>query len=128
MLPQPPVATNVKVMQLIDKEFIPVTGTIKSYIKLYGIYEYDDANNDPEDISIYRWYRSDSDDPNGEYSIINKSNGEPHDLDTYTPNDYDVGKYIVFEVTPVQQLLLDKLETEENRNVSIGTLINIVTS
>jgi hypothetical protein len=122
---QVPEAKNVRIMKMEDGNLVPIIGTIKSFEKLYGVWEYEDANDDPEGDHVYRWYRSVSDDPEGEYIIINYTNGQPYDKDYYETIDYDVNKYILFEVTPSQQWLLDYLIVDELDDVVVGTLIDI---
>jgi hypothetical protein len=125
---KPPVAKNVIVKTLVNDQYIPVSGPIDSYEKLYASWEYEDANDDPEGEHIYRWYRSPIGEPDGIYTVINKTNGEPRDTMEYIPVDYDVGRYIVFEVTPVQLLLLDRIiSSDDELEVTVGTLIDIVT-
>lgn len=77
----PPVAQNVK---QIGNAVVGVT--------LVGSYNYFDANNDVEGISIFRWYRSDG-------STTTVISGETNR--TYTLSNSDIDKMIYFSVTPV---------------------------
>ncbi|AFC32599.1 hypothetical protein PM3016_5940 [Paenibacillus mucilaginosus 3016] len=61
---------------------------------LTGVYTYTDAENDPEGASVYAWYRSDSADGTGLTAIAGASGK------SYTVTEADLGKYLVFEVTP----------------------------
>ena len=61
---------------------------------LTGIYTYEDYNLKPEGKSIYKWYRTDS--IGGALTLIQDSSIN-YTLDSVA----DIGKYIVFEVTPV---------------------------
>jgi len=62
---------------------------------LSGSYGFEDVNGAPEGISQYQWYRSD-----------NAQGANPVAIDTaqsitYTIDTLDIGKWLVFEVTPV---------------------------
>ena len=59
-----------------------------------GIYTYEDYNFKPEGYSIYKWYRTDS--PIGDLTLIGDTTIS-YTLDSIA----DIGKYIVFEVSPV---------------------------
>ncbi len=71
---------------------------------LTGNYNYEDYNMRPEGNTIYHWYHADS--IGGPLITIDTTNGHYTDrinyvLDTIT----DLGKYIVFEVTPVTKAI-----------------------
>ena len=61
---------------------------------LTGDHEYNDAENDTEGQSTFRWLRSDT--VNGTYQAISGATGK-----TYTLTAADVGKFLKFEVTPL---------------------------
>jgi len=61
---------------------------------LTGIYTYEDYNLKPEGKSIYKWYRTDS--IGGALTLIQDTS-----LNYTVDSVADVGKYLVFEVTPV---------------------------
>jgi hypothetical protein len=61
-----------------------------------GIYTYEDYNLKPEGKSIYKWYRTDS--LNGDVILIQDTS-----LNYTIDSVADVGKYLVFEVTPVTE-------------------------
>jgi len=60
-----------------------------------GIYTYEDYNLKPEGKSRYQWYRADS--IGGVLTAIDTANKIAYTLDSIN----DIGKYVVFEVTPV---------------------------
>lgn len=60
-----------------------------------GIYTYEDYNLKPEGKSLYQWYRADS--IGGALTAIDTATRINYTLDSLN----DIGKYIVFEVTPV---------------------------
>jgi len=88
----PPTAFDVDV--LVGLDGVPRVGTL-----LDGQYTYFDENGDPEAVSTFQWYRAD-------YNYA----GDSRAVDTaivgavfqaYTPVAADKGKYLRFEVTPV---------------------------
>ncbi|MDY4975789.1 MAG: hypothetical protein SO147_02695 [Clostridia bacterium] len=72
---------------------VSVTGTLAG-TALQGSYQY--SGSDPEGQSSYRWLLADSE--SGEYSEILGAAS-----DTYTPSAGEIGKYLKFEVTPVNE-------------------------
>ncbi|MDP5091975.1 MAG: tandem-95 repeat protein, partial [Polaribacter sp.] len=78
-----PTATNVT-----------YAGSLTEGQQLSGIYNYADANNDLENGTTYKWYRSDDNVGTNKITITNAT------AQNYTLTAEDVGKYINFEVTP----------------------------
>lgn len=62
---------------------------------LMATYSYSDADNDIEGGSIFQWYRTDDASGTSNKAAINGAIGP-----TYTAVAADLGKYLVFEVTP----------------------------
>ncbi len=81
--PVPPVATDVR-----------ITGVISVGSEVEGEYTFTDENNDSELGSIYRWLVSES--ISGEYLPIENATDKK-----YTLSINDTNKYIIFEVTPI---------------------------
>ncbi|MDN4165402.1 Ig-like domain-containing protein [Cytophagales bacterium LB-30] len=79
-----PVASNVS-----------FSGTLSSGSTLTGSYDYFDVEGNAEGTSTFRWLRADSD--GGALVAIGGATSSTYQLQTN-----DEGKYIVFEVTPVQ--------------------------
>ncbi|PIJ63175.1 hypothetical protein [Mesotoga sp. H07.pep.5.3] len=79
-----PVASNVR-----------ITGQNKSGQMLHGEYDFYDPEQDQEGASKYNWYRSEKADGTGLSSIVQATSSD------YKLTVQDVGKYIYFEVTPV---------------------------
>ncbi|WP_319946926.1 immunoglobulin-like domain-containing protein [Paenibacillus caseinilyticus] len=61
---------------------------------LTGLYTYSDAENDAEGASVYAWYRADAADGTGLTAIAGAAGK------SYTVTEADLGKHLVFEVTP----------------------------
>ncbi|WP_190276164.1 dockerin type I domain-containing protein [Paenibacillus sp. JDR-2] len=78
-----PTATNVT-----------FTGNLKQGNTLTGTYAYVDAENDPEGTPTYKWYAAEDNAGTGKTLIASAT------TDTLTLTNAEVGKYIVFEVTP----------------------------
>ena len=70
---------------------VRIVGEGRSGQRLVGDYKYYHPSNNAEANSEFKWYRTDASGANG--VLIGSEIG-------YTTNDGDVGKYIVFEVTP----------------------------
>ena len=82
-VPTPPWVYNVDIQGLlIHKKF------------LCGVYAYEDVNGIPEGISSYRWLRSNN--AQGLDAVAIDSGLKI----TYTVDTLDIGKWLVFEVTP----------------------------
>jgi hypothetical protein len=82
-IPALPIAYNLSIQDsLIAKKI------------LTGIYSYEDYNLKPEGHSLYKWYRADS--IGGVLTLIQDTSLN-YTIDSVT----DIGKYLVFEVTPV---------------------------
>ena len=79
-----PTATNVR-----------QTGNAAYGQSLTGVYTYSDADNDPEGISTYQWYRSDDANGTNEVLITNRI------AKTYEIQSADMNKFIRFSVIPV---------------------------
>jgi hypothetical protein len=73
-----------------------IQDTLNPNIAVTGSYRYEDYNLKPEGNSVYQWYVADS--IGGPVTLIDSA-----DLVTYTIDSAYVGKYLVFEVTPVTQ-------------------------
>jgi len=71
-----------------------IQGTLIHKQILSGIYTYEDINGFPEDSTTYRWLRSA--DAAGNNAVAIDSAWKI----TYTVDTLDMGKYLVFEVTP----------------------------
>jgi hypothetical protein len=82
-IPTPPWAYNVDIQGLLIYKKI-----------LSGIYGYTNVNGIPEGISVYRWYRSQNAQGTGAVAI------DSANKITYVVDTLDIGKWIVFEVTP----------------------------
>ncbi len=80
----PPIATNVT-----------FTGTLQVGETLTGSYDYADVENDVENGTIFKWYSSD------DASGLNKTEITDANATSYTLTSADEGKYISFEVTPI---------------------------
>lgn len=78
----PPVASN-----------LAISGTVAFDSTLTGSYDYSDPNSDPEGDSILKWYKAD--DAAGTNSVEVGTGAE------YIVAITDLGKFILFEVTPV---------------------------
>jgi len=117
-IPTPPWVYNVAIQGiLINHQF------------LSGIYSYEDVNGRPEDSTTFQWYRCDDQ----QMSNIQPIDSANHI--TYTIDTLDIGKYLVFEVTPramggdsavgnpVRAVSLSKIGS-----VGIGELENIIAS
>ncbi len=72
---------------------VAVTGIVKEGSILTGSYTYSDTESDAEGSSQYRWLSCDT--PNGTYTEIGGATSG-----TYQLRLSDLGRYIVFEVTP----------------------------
>jgi hypothetical protein len=73
---------------------LAIQDTVMAKKIVSGIYSYEDYNLKPEGYSIYKWYRADS--IGGALTFITDS------TNSYTIDSAaDIGKYLVFEVTPV---------------------------
>lgn len=82
-IPTPPWAYN-----------IAIQGTLIDESTVTGIYTYEDINGDLEGSSIYQWYTADS---LGAALVAIDSAWTIN----YTIDSLDIGKYLVFEITPV---------------------------
>ncbi|MEI6682507.1 MAG: T9SS type A sorting domain-containing protein [Bacteroidota bacterium] len=71
-----------------------IQGTLIHKQILSGIYTYEDVNGIPEDSTTYRWLRS------TDAAGINAVAIDSARKITYTVDTLDMGKYLVFEVTP----------------------------
>ena len=81
-----PVASNVY-----------ISGNLETGQVLTGNYTYSDANGDLEGNSIYQWNRADDTNGTNFFTIIGANQ------QTYTLTQDDLGKYMIFRVTPVAQ-------------------------
>ncbi len=81
----PPVASSVNITPTDNRIGILNTGN----------YTYTDPDGDPEGTSTYKWYRANTSDGTGAVAISGAT------AKTYTTTMNDDGKYISFEVTPV---------------------------
>jgi hypothetical protein len=70
-----------------------VIGEVRSGLTIYGAYTFFDADSDPDNNSVYHWYRSNNSGGTGSITIGTNSR-------TYKVQDGDEGKYIGFSVTP----------------------------
>ena len=83
-IPTPPWAYDVEIQgNLVHKKF------------LSGSYSYENVNGIREGISIYRWLRSSNEEGTDTIAIDSATKL------TYTIDTLDIGKWLVFEVTPV---------------------------
>lgn len=74
---------------------VSISGNILSGETLTGSYTYQDAENNPERTSLFKWYRGDLADGSDKTLISGAAKK------TYTLQQGDVGKYITFEVMPI---------------------------
>lgn len=81
-----PTATNIAISPA------PAVGN-----QLSAVYTYFDANNDPEGVSSFQWYRADDVTGTNQTAIAGATSM------TYTPVLADAGKFIGFGVTPKAQ-------------------------
>jgi len=72
-----------------------IQGDLVSGKPLSGAYSYEDVNGDKEGLSHYQWYHADDLNGTNIAPIIGATNIG------YNPSDTVVGKYLVFEITPV---------------------------
>lgn len=75
-------------------ENVRIEGAAMVRSTLTGDYDFSDADGDEEGTSEYRWYISDTED--GEYALLSGEIGK-----TMTIPDFYAGKYIKFEITPI---------------------------
>ncbi len=74
-----------------------INGTIRVGETLSGSYVYSDREDDPEGISMFKWYRAESANPNDTLiAVINGATSQD-----YTLTNAERDEYISFEVTPV---------------------------
>src|SRR5690606_207426 len=73
---------------------VSVSGTLEVGEMLTGSYTYADADDDAQDGTTFRWYRSDDADGTNKVVIAGAT------AETYTLQAADADKYISFEVTP----------------------------
>lgn len=78
-------------------ENVFIGGYAESGVVLSGEYDYQDAENDLEGQSTYKWYRADDYTGTNAQAIIGETD------QTYTLVNDDIGEYICFEVTPYAQ-------------------------
>ncbi len=74
---------------------VAIAGSLVVDQTISGSYTYTDADNDVEGESIYKWYLADDAMGTNPSEISNET------FQTYTLVGTDVGKFIIFEVTPV---------------------------
>ncbi|MED1949563.1 immunoglobulin-like domain-containing protein [Brevibacillus centrosporus] len=74
---------------------VTISGDILLGETLTGSYTYQDAENNPERTSLFKWYRGDLAD-GSDKTLISGATKK-----TYTLQQDDVGKYITFEVMPI---------------------------
>ncbi len=65
---------------------------------LGGVYSFNDVNNNSEGTSLYRWLRADT--AGGQYTAISGATSS-----SYQTTSNDTGKYLMFEVTPVANII-----------------------
>lgn len=93
-----------------------VTGILQDTQPITGNYVYNDAQDDIEGVSIFKWYISDS--AEGPFNEISGATSS-----TYPVVTGDVGKYIFFEVTPVALTGAD-LTGEPVMSAACGPIVN----
>ena len=86
-------STAQKVNSFPVASYVGVTGTLRVGMTLTGTYVYTDADNDPQNGTIFQWYRGSS--PGGSGAVAIGTNSI-----SYTLTLADTGKYIGFRVTP----------------------------
>lgn len=89
--PTPPPAVN----EAPTAVNVTINGNILVGETLTGTYTYQDAENNPERTSLFKWYRGDLADGSDKRLISGATKK------TYTLQQDDVGKYITFEVMPI---------------------------
>ncbi|HYK72577.1 MAG TPA: Ig-like domain-containing protein, partial [Pseudoneobacillus sp.] len=82
-----PVASNVT-----------ISGIAKLGQELEGSYVYSDAENDPQGTSQGQWFRATTQDGEDKVAILGAT------ASTYTLTNDDIGKYLIFGVTPVASI------------------------
>jgi hypothetical protein len=73
--------------------YVAITGTLHAGMTLTGIYDFTDANDDPESGTAFQWFRGTS--AGGAGAVAIGANSK-----YYTLTATDVGSYIGFRVTP----------------------------
>jgi hypothetical protein len=74
--------------------YVGISGTTRSGMILHGSYVYSDADSDPENGTVFQWYRGTSPGGAGQTAIGSALSS------SYTLTDSDNGYYIGFSVTP----------------------------
>jgi hypothetical protein len=99
----PPEARNVKIQKVVDGFYEDIDPMEEIHVgtRLYGYYDFFDINLDPKGICIHRWYRSLTEDIDGEYEVILGIDGNPYPDQEYVTRDEDYRKHLYFEVTPI---------------------------
>lgn len=95
MIYQKTSATTARVNTGPTAALASVNGSLRIGSTLTGTYEYRDADQDAQGTSTYQWYRTEYANGISQTAIANAT------TTSYTLTSEDVGKYIVFSVTPV---------------------------
>lgn len=98
---------------------VTITGTLNIREVLTGIYTYQDAESDVEDVSLYQWFRADDASGTNEIAIAGATNLN------YTVTVNDDAKYLSFGVTPIAATgALTGLEVKSNYVGAVGAVNN----
>ncbi|WP_222708520.1 hypothetical protein [Paenibacillus sp. N3.4] len=95
---------------------VAVTGDASVGATLGGDYVYRDAFGKPEKGSSYKWLRGNT--VNGAFTEIPGATGK-----TYTLTAAEVGKYVKFEVTPINNAATSSVGSPKQSSTAIGPVI-----
>ncbi|AWB67172.1 hypothetical protein C2869_12320 [Saccharobesus litoralis] len=101
---------------------VTFTGMLKEGETLTGSYTYNDTDSDAETTSTFKWYRSD------DSSGTNKAAISGATSSTYILVSADVGKYISFEVTPVNAVSSGSATESSINSTAVATAVTLAQS
>ena len=93
--PTPPTPPTPPANQAPVASQVTISGTFQAGETLTGSYVYTDAENNPERLSLFKWYRGSLSDGSDKVQISGANKK------TYVLRQDDVGKHVTFEVTPI---------------------------
>ncbi|KZE48134.1 hypothetical protein AV540_00815 [Brevibacillus parabrevis] len=93
--PTPPTPPTPPANQAPVASQVTISGTFQAGETLTGSYVYTDAENNPERLSLFKWYRGSLSDGSDKVQISGANKK------TYVLQQDDVGKHVTFEVTPI---------------------------
>ncbi|HBZ83185.1 MAG TPA: hypothetical protein DEP07_22805 [Brevibacillus sp.] len=94
-MPTPPTPPTPPANQAPVASQVTISGTFQAGETLTGSYVYTDAENNPERLSLFKWYRGSLSDGSDKVQISGANKK------TYVLQQDDVGKHVTFEVTPI---------------------------